>query len=338
MTNSGNVFFASDLPLNSADTNSWTGSSAASAYTCGQNYTNIFGIPPDPNATTPSTLTYQLSGLPGHSGLTFVFDVFKIDQWGSSPNETLNLNIVANSPGFSRTSFGMNLTNQYGGNVCGGEGNEMIWTVQARLRDHTAGSITIEVSAPDDGLMVREVEVYLGNCPGCRDVALSYELFWIPMYSDNATQTGLDVWITFNNKLSFTTPNNNSVSQSSDSFANSFAFSYAGNRITNPVLRENELLDDRQDYIKYFLPYNGSEINQTLTANTSSPQLIFSVQDGVTRQLTTASSSTQVNRYVDASLDERKTIEQLRDFYHFFTWFALITMIVCVMLGVGVIF
>ena len=111
-----------------------------------------------------------------------------------------------------------------------------------------------------------------------------------------------------------------------------------GNRITNPVLRENELLDDRQDYIKYFLPYNGSEINQTLTANTSSPQLIFSVQDGVTRQLTTASSSTQVNRYVDASLDERKTIEQLRDFYHFFTWFALITMIVCVMLGVGVIF
>ena len=58
----------------------------------------------------------------------------------------------------------------------------------------------------------------------------------------------------------------------------------------------------------------------------------------MTRQLTTASSSTQVNRYVDASLDERKTIEQLRDFYHFFTWFALITMIVCVMLGVGVIF
>lgn len=43
-------------------------------------------------------------------------------------------------------------------------------------------------------------------------------------------------------------------------------------------------------------------------------------------------------RYDDASRDTRLSISQVGSFFRFFTWFSLIVMIVCVMLGVGVVF
>ena len=156
ITNSGDVFFASDLALGVSDTSSWSGAQATS-YSCGSNYVNLFGIAPDPNITATSTLTYTLQHLPAHSGLSFIFNIFKIDQWGASPNETLTVLVEAVSPGLEKNTFNIDLTNAYGGDICGGPGNEMIWTVQAKIRDHTASQLIINVQAPDDGLMVREV-------------------------------------------------------------------------------------------------------------------------------------------------------------------------------------
>ena len=45
-----------------------------------------------------------------------------------------------------------------------------------------------------------------------------------------------------------------------------------------------------------------------------------------------------LERFDDVSLDTRRSISQLSTFFHIFTWFTLIFMIICVMLGVGVVF
>ena len=79
----------------------------------------------------------------------------------------------------------------------------MIWAVQTNLNDHSGDQIALNISAPDEGIFVRQVEVYLGNCNNCGAVGLSYGLSFIPMYSDNATQTGLDTWVTFNHPVYF---------------------------------------------------------------------------------------------------------------------------------------
>lgn len=40
--------------------------------------------------------------------------------------------------------------------------------------------------------------MYLGNCPSCSQNNINYQAYYIPRYSTNETQTGLDVWLTFN--------------------------------------------------------------------------------------------------------------------------------------------
>ena len=110
----------------------------------------------------------------------------------------------------------------------------MIWAVQQELNDHISDDVLITISAPDSGIFVREAEIYLGNCPDCDDVGLSFALFAIPMYSDNTTQTGIDVWVTFNKDVYFNKQANQT--STSSAFAESYRFILDGTPITNTIL------------------------------------------------------------------------------------------------------
>ena len=96
----------------------------------------------------------------------------------------------------------------------------MIWTLPAEIIQHIAPSVTITIQSPDSGIFVNNLELYLGNCDGCGLVGLSYQLFLLPMYSDNNTQTGLDTFVTFNNPLTLV-PNNHTANNSSVDLLNS---------------------------------------------------------------------------------------------------------------------
>lgn len=49
------------------------------------------------------------------------------------------------------------------------------------------------------------MEVYLGNCNDCKGNKLLYEIYYIPTTSVTDTQTGIDVWLTFNQGVNFGT-------------------------------------------------------------------------------------------------------------------------------------
>ena len=119
------------------------------------------------------------------------------------------------------------------------------------------------------------------------------------------------------------------------SFVNSFRL-FLNNREAKATVLDNKLKEF--SYIKYFIPLTSSFINGTLTSDTNQADLIYSNRDGAKRQLISASQTYPIDRYINASLDTRSSIEQLSNFMIFFTWFSLITIIVCVMLGVSVIF
>lgn len=76
----------------------------------------------------------------------------------------------------------------------------------------------------------------MGNCADCNQQGLAFTPFAIPMYSDNDTQTGLDVWITFNHPVYYNTKANQSQSNVSDAFARSFQFSIDNTAIENAYL------------------------------------------------------------------------------------------------------
>ena len=59
----------------------------------------------------------------------------------------------------------------------------MIWTLPAEIAEHSSSEVTIQVIAPDQGIFVRELEIYLGNCQDCAATGLSYTLFFLPLYS-----------------------------------------------------------------------------------------------------------------------------------------------------------
>jgi hypothetical protein len=156
---SGYVFYANDLTSGPGSA-LWTGSENLTAFTCTSDYVNIYGIGQPENHTvkTPSSLNYTLTGLPAHRGITLVFNIFKIDDWiieGNSTNTIIN--ITVNSPGYQGNTFNIRLTNQFGSNICGGSGREMIWAMQATLNDHISNQVTMTVYAPDKGIFVRQL-------------------------------------------------------------------------------------------------------------------------------------------------------------------------------------
>jgi hypothetical protein len=163
----------------------------------------------------------------------------------------------------------------------------MIWTIQTDLNDHFGTEVTLTITAPDEGIFVRELEVYLGNCFDCDNVGLSFGLFAIPMYTDNDTQTGLDTWITFNHPVYFAYQSNQSQDNSSQQFIDSFKFTINGTAIHNASLIDNKLLSF--NYIKYFLPLSSSFTNVTLTAATSDGPLVYTQDGTVSRQLVSSS-------------------------------------------------
>jgi len=155
---SGYIFYASDLSRGQTGSNLWAGSSALSSYSCTSDYLNLYGIASAQNKTqaTPSTLTYNLKGLPTHWGLTFVMNIFKTGNWIST-NNSLILTISISSPGLQPTYFNITLNNDYGGDICGDGGNEMIWTLQSSLKDHSANQLNIMVRSPDNGVFIRQL-------------------------------------------------------------------------------------------------------------------------------------------------------------------------------------
>lgn len=55
-------------------------------------------------------------------------------------------------------------------------------------------------------------------------------------------------------------------------------------------------------------------------------------------KLNTAQTQTPINRYSTLNKDDSISVNQLYWFFRFFQWFTLIVMIICALLGVGVIF
>jgi hypothetical protein len=46
---------------------------------------------------------------------------------------------------------------------------------------------------------LRELQVYLGDCNGCSNYQLNYEIGWLPLYSLVSTiSSGLNIYIQFN--------------------------------------------------------------------------------------------------------------------------------------------
>ena len=70
--------------------------------------------------------------------------------------------------------FTVSLNNSYGADICGDAANEMIWTLPGTIIDHRASSVTISIQAPDQGIFVNDLELYLGNCDQCAMIGLSY--------------------------------------------------------------------------------------------------------------------------------------------------------------------
>lgn len=290
---SGLVFYANDLPAGSSGSSLWKGSAPLSSLTCTSDYINLLGIPQSANHSikTPSSLNYTLTNLPAHRGITLVLNIFKIDDWlttsSSATNNLTSINITVNSPGYQGTTFNITLTNLYGSNICSGSGREMIWALQANLNDHRADQVTMTIATPDEGIFVREVEVYLGNCVDCSSVGLAYEIFTIPMYSDNSTQTGLDLWITFNHPVYYNPQGNISQDNISDAFARSFLFSIDDTPIPNATLTDNKIA--KFNYLKYFLPLSETYTNATIVVTTPNGSLVYTSDGSVTRQLTSSS-------------------------------------------------
>lgn len=97
--------------------------------------------------------------MPGHFGIKFVVNLFKIDRWAvpASANNInpLTLTLVVSAPGSQNTSFPVQLDNSVGANICGESGSDMIWALSAEVPDHKVPSVTFSVEAPDKGIFVR---------------------------------------------------------------------------------------------------------------------------------------------------------------------------------------
>ncbi len=122
---SGLTFYASDIVLNSSST-AWSAEGLIQQG-CTSDYPGIVGVPNIPNnahhsPAVPTTLTYTLTSLPNHFGLTFHLNLFKIDYWSTDPaNKSpnpLNLTIFVDSPNAASSQFILPLSNSVGANIC----------------------------------------------------------------------------------------------------------------------------------------------------------------------------------------------------------------------------
>ncbi len=102
---------------------------------------------------------------------------------------------------------------------------------------------------------------------------MTYEVYYIPVYSTNDTQTGIDVWLTFNQEVKFVTEDQSTQ----DKIINSFQFSIDQLGYQNLIpflIKDNQI--NTWNFVKYFLPINGTLINATLRVNNSMGYSIYS--------------------------------------------------------------
>jgi hypothetical protein len=281
-TSSSGLSFFSRETTQGNQSNGWRGQGVIT-YACGKDYPALTGVPNLPNnsnhsTAVPTSLTSSFTNLPNHYGLSFALDLFKVDYWAFTPDPNgtnrltpIALTVVVSSPGSVDHSFTVRLNNSQGGNICGESPNEMIWTLPGYVSDHSASSVTFKVVSPDVGIFARDLEVYLGNCDGCAMLGLAYELFLLPMYSDNDTQTGLDVFVSFNKPILF----DNGTQAQADALSASFNFEIDGWPVQSSIKEGYIFNDPEQNYIKYFLPLGQSYTNATVRATTSKPDLIY---------------------------------------------------------------
>lgn len=185
------TLYLSSLETQSQNTAVWSSSKSLSTYSCTNDYTNLYGIASS-NANTPTTMTFSVSSLPAHQGLTVFMNIFKVDY--SFPN-TSRINITLISGNYNQTLL-LNISQQLGANICGGLNNEIISSFNGAFQDHTStGSLSIIISSASDGIFIRQFEIYLGFCQFCINQVLTYQVLYIPRYSSNSTATGLDIWL-----------------------------------------------------------------------------------------------------------------------------------------------
>lgn len=176
MRSSGLSFYASEAILGQ-NSSGWVGT-GVTTYSCTTDYIDLIGIPNvlnNTNSTTPvpTTLASTFNNLPSHFGINFVLTVFKVDYWGYVPATNLsninrltplNLTVRVSSPATVDVTYTLRLDNSYGANICGETDNEMMLTLPAEIPDHSSSQVTITIEAPDRGVFVRDLELYLGNC------------------------------------------------------------------------------------------------------------------------------------------------------------------------------
>lgn len=56
------------------------------------------------------------------------------------------------------------------------------------------------------------------------------------------------------------------------------------------------------------------------------------------KPLTGFSTNTPIDRYEQVGMDDRLSMDQLYDFFRFFCWFGIYTMLVSAFFGIGIIF
>ena len=104
---SGLTFYASDIVLNNSTT-SWS-SNGLVQQGCTADYPGLVGVPNIVNninhtIAVPTTLSYSLSNLPGHYGLIFYMNIFKVDYWASNSSNkaaSLSIRVYVDSPNFA---------------------------------------------------------------------------------------------------------------------------------------------------------------------------------------------------------------------------------------------
>lgn len=99
---------------------------------------------------------------------------------------------------------------------------------------------------------------------------------------------------------------------------------------------------DLNNRLKYYLPLDESFVNASLIVNVN-PEIGIFGQRGARRllidfPLELVESDQIIKRYNALDDDDQVSTTQLYWFFNFFQWFALITMIVCILLGIGVVF
>ena len=82
-------------------------------------------------------IEWKENNLPPHRGLSILMNVIKIDNWETDKNKENNsIKIIISSGNSELFNKSLVIKNEFGSNICQGEGNEMFFTFQHTSVDH----------------------------------------------------------------------------------------------------------------------------------------------------------------------------------------------------------